>query len=157
VVKSASRSTVTGICLMTTLQRVRFIFAALPLLLAHPLLLDIEAAQHGLDVMIGWFADPIYLGFYPPYMRQFLGDRLPEFTADEWAVVKGSSDFYGMNTYTTNLCIAGGDDEFKGNAKYTFTRPDGTQLGTQGTSLLLLICVRAELLKNSALCLVTRL
>jgi beta-glucosidase len=37
-------------------------------------------------------------------MREVLGDRMPDFTPDEWAVVKGSSDFYGMNTYTTNLC-----------------------------------------------------
>jgi len=48
--------------------------------------------------------DPIYLGHYPEYMKQVLGDRLPEFTSEEWAVVNGSSDFYGMNTYTTNLC-----------------------------------------------------
>jgi len=27
---------------------------------------------------------------------------------------------------------AGGDDEFQGLVDYTFTRPDGTQLGTQG-------------------------
>ena len=37
-------------------------------------------------------------------MKEMLGDRLPEFTPQELAVVKGSSDFYGMNTYTTNLC-----------------------------------------------------
>lgn len=37
-------------------------------------------------------------------MKEMLGDRLPEFTPEELAVVKGSSDFYGMNTYTTNLC-----------------------------------------------------
>ena len=37
-------------------------------------------------------------------MKQVLGDRLPEFTSEEWTIVKGSSDFYGMNTYTTNLC-----------------------------------------------------
>lgn len=61
-----------------------------------------------------------------------LGDRLPEFTPEEIAVVKGSSDFYGMNTYTTNLTKAGGDDEFQGKSDYTFTRADGTQLGTQG-------------------------
>lgn len=37
-------------------------------------------------------------------MKQMLGDRLPTFTDEELAVVTGSSDFYGMNTYTTNLC-----------------------------------------------------
>lgn len=114
----------------------------------HVLRLDIEAAQHALDIAIGWFADPIYLGHYPPYMSTMLGDRLPQFTEDELKLVKGSSDYYGMNTYTTNLCRectfylhlsmslrinqgAGGDDEFQGLVDYTFTRPDGTQLGTQ--------------------------
>lgn len=37
-------------------------------------------------------------------MKEMLGERLPEFTPEELAVVQGSSDFYGMNTYTTNLC-----------------------------------------------------
>ncbi|PSR73245.1 hypothetical protein PHLCEN_2v10905 [Hermanssonia centrifuga] len=76
---------------------------------------NIEAAQHALDVAIGWFADPIYLGQYPAYMKQMLGDRLPDFTPEELAVVKE----------------AGGEDEFQGHVEYTFTRPDGTQLGTQ--------------------------
>ncbi|EIN14627.1 glycoside hydrolase family 1 protein [Punctularia strigosozonata HHB-11173 SS5] len=94
---------------------------------------NIEAAQHALDVAIGEldFRDPIYLGHYPEHMRRMLGSRLPEFTAEEIALVKGSSEFYGMNTYTTNLIIAGGDDEFQGLTRYTFTRPDGSQLGTQ--------------------------
>ncbi|KIY67180.1 glycoside hydrolase family 1 protein [Cylindrobasidium torrendii FP15055 ss-10] len=92
---------------------------------------NIAAAQHALDFAIGWFADPIYLGHYPPYMREVLGDRLPEYSDEEIKLVKGSSDFYGMNTYTTNLARAGGDDEFQGLVDYTFTRPDGTQLGTQ--------------------------
>ncbi|KAJ7157223.1 beta-glucosidase 1B [Mycena filopes] len=92
---------------------------------------NVAAAQHALDVAIGWFADPIYLGHYPPYMQQMLGNRLPQFTPAELALVKGSSDFYGMNTYTTNLCRAGGDDEFQGLVDYTFTRPDGSQLGVQ--------------------------
>lgn len=92
---------------------------------------NVEAAQHALDVAIGWFADPIYLGHYPEYMKLMLQERLPEFTPEELKVVKGSSDFYGMNTYTTNLCRDGGDDEFQGLVEYTFIRPDGTQLGTQ--------------------------
>jgi beta-glucosidase len=37
-------------------------------------------------------------------MKEVLGDRLPEFTPEEIKVVHGSGDFYGMNTYTTNLC-----------------------------------------------------
>ncbi|KAF8965774.1 glycoside hydrolase family 1 protein [Flammula alnicola] len=94
---------------------------------------NVDAAQHALDFAIGT-SDSIHLGHYPPYMREVLGNRMPDFTADEWAIVKGSSDFYGMNTYTTNLCRAGGDDEFQGNVDYTFTRPDGTQLGTQAHS-----------------------
>lgn len=54
-------------------------------------------------LLLGWYADPVYLGYYPPYMRSLIGDRLPTFTPSEMELVKGSSDFYGMNTYTTNL------------------------------------------------------
>ncbi|KAG2335924.1 glycoside hydrolase [Suillus weaverae] len=61
---------------------------------------NVEAVQHTLDVAIGWFA--------------VLRERLLEFTPEELKVVKESSDFYGMNTYTINLCRDGGDDEFQG-------------------------------------------
>lgn len=64
-------------------------------------------------------------------MRDVLGTRLPEFTEDERALVRGSSDFFGMNTYTTKLTKANGPDEFQGYVTYTFTRPDGTDLGKQ--------------------------
>lgn len=32
-------------------------------------------------------------------MREMLGERLPDFTDEEWAIVKHSSDFYGMVSY----------------------------------------------------------
>jgi beta-glucosidase len=67
-------------------------------------------------------------------MREVLSDRISDFTPAEWAVVEGSSDFYRMNPYTKSLIQAGGDDEFQGLTTYMFTRPDGTQLGTQGHS-----------------------
>lgn len=63
---------------------------------------DAAACQRKLEFVIGWFADPIYHGDYPPSMRRQLGARLPAFTADERALVRDSSDFYGMNHYTTN-------------------------------------------------------
>ena len=107
--------------------------------------------------------DPIYLGQYPAFLKEMLGDRLPDFTPEELRVVKGSSDFYGMNTYTTNLCSkkfyprlcstwlltayhseAGGNDEFQAKVEYTFTRPDGSQLGTLGGG-----CVEAEVKRRA--------
>ncbi|KAL2754649.1 glycoside hydrolase family 1 protein [Sodiomyces alcalophilus JCM 7366] len=64
--------------------------------------LDVEAANRKIEFAISWFADPVYFGKYPDSMRKQLGDRLPEFTPEERALVEGSNDFYGMNTYTAN-------------------------------------------------------
>lgn len=63
---------------------------------------DVEAANRKIEFAISWFADPIYLGKYPDSMRRQLGDRLPEFTPEELALVQGSNDFYGMNHYTAD-------------------------------------------------------
>lgn len=62
---------------------------------------DRQAAQTALEFFLGWFADPIYLGDYPECMRQNVGKRLPVFTAEEKALLLGSSDFFGLNHYTT--------------------------------------------------------
>lgn len=100
----------------------------------------------------GWFADPIYLGYYPDALKKQCGSRLPEFTAEEIAVIKESSDFFGLNHYTTNLVCEcpnmphvffihviqlvadGGDNEYVGYVKQTQKKPDGSNLGTQGKS-----------------------
>ncbi|RMZ81256.1 hypothetical protein DV737_g2561, partial [Chaetothyriales sp. CBS 132003] len=63
---------------------------------------DVKACERRLEFAISWFADPIYFGHYPQSMIDQLGDRLPTFTPQESALVKGSNDFYGMNHYTTN-------------------------------------------------------
>ncbi|KAF2756261.1 putative beta-glucosidase [Pseudovirgaria hyperparasitica] len=66
--------------------------------------LDTAAAQRALEFEIAWFADPLYGSgpvAYPPSMRAQLGARLPDFTPEERQLVRGSSAFYGMNTYTT--------------------------------------------------------
>jgi beta-glucosidase len=64
--------------------------------------LDVEACTRKLEFSVGWFADPIYFGRYPHSMVKQLGSRLPTFTTDEAAVLRGSNDFYGMNHYTAN-------------------------------------------------------
>lgn len=45
-----------------------------------------------MDAAVGWFADPIYLGQYPESLKRMCGDRLPDFTKAEIALVHGSSD-----------------------------------------------------------------
>jgi len=62
---------------------------------------DRAAAQRALEFFLGWFADPIYLGDYPECMKHSVGDRLPSITDEQRALIKGSSDFFGLNHYTT--------------------------------------------------------
>ncbi|MFT7559962.1 MAG: beta-galactosidase [Flavobacteriales bacterium] len=69
---------------------------------------DIEAAERALEFFIGWFADPVYLGDYPKSMRDRLGERLPSFTAEEKHLLLNSSDFFGLNHYST-LIASNGD------------------------------------------------
>ncbi len=62
---------------------------------------DQKAAQRALEFFLGWFADPVYFGDYPSSMRERVGVRLPEFKPEEKALLIGSSDFFGLNHYTT--------------------------------------------------------
>ncbi len=62
---------------------------------------DIQAAQRALEFFLGWFADPIYWGDYPPVMRERVRERLPEFTDEDRALIQGSSDYFGLNHYNT--------------------------------------------------------
>ena len=62
---------------------------------------DAAAAQRSLEFFLGWFADPLYFGDYPASMRERVGERLPKFSTEERELVRGSSDFFGLNHYTT--------------------------------------------------------
>ncbi|XP_025089742.1 lactase-phlorizin hydrolase-like isoform X2 [Pomacea canaliculata] len=75
---------------------------------------DIDASDRGLLTFMGWFANPIYLdGDYPPIMRELVDNasiaegrstsRLPAFTPQEKARNARTSDFFGLNHYSTNL------------------------------------------------------
>ena len=64
---------------------------------------DINAAERSLEFFIGWFADPIWKGDYPQIMKELVGNRLPKFTEDEKKLILGSSDFFGLNHYSSML------------------------------------------------------
>ncbi|CAG0901510.1 unnamed protein product [Darwinula stevensoni] len=74
---------------------------------------DVEAAAVKQEFELGWFADPVYFGDYPQSMKDkiaekssaqgFLQSRLPEFTDAEKELLLGSSDFFGLNAYTSFL------------------------------------------------------
>lgn len=66
---------------------------------------DIEAADRAVTFDFGWFTDPVVYGDYPQVMKDMLGDLLPEFSADEKALLKGSADFIGLNHYSTK-CVS---------------------------------------------------
>ncbi|XP_078155362.1 beta-glucosidase 7-like [Carex rostrata] len=61
---------------------------------------DQAAAQRARDFHVGWFLDPLINGHYPKIMQEIVQERLPKFTLDEVAFVKGSNDYIGINQYT---------------------------------------------------------
>nr|XP_026496812.1 myrosinase 1-like [Vanessa tameamea] len=76
---------------------------------------DHEAAERYLQMHLGLYAHPIYSteGDYPPMIRERIDNmsqhqgyprsRLPNFTPEEVEMVRGSSDFFGLNHYTSYL------------------------------------------------------
>ncbi|MCB0753216.1 MAG: beta-glucosidase [Ignavibacteriae bacterium] len=62
---------------------------------------DKAAAERSLEFLLGWFADPLFKGHYPESMVEKLGDRLPKFTEEDIANIKGSCDIFGLNHYST--------------------------------------------------------
>ncbi|GJC95414.1 glycosyl hydrolase family 1 [Colletotrichum higginsianum] len=102
---------------------------------------DVEASDRKIEFAISWFADPIYFGKYPDSMRKQLGDRLPEFTPEELALVKGSNDFYGMNHYTANYIkhksTPPEEDDFLGNLETLFESKNGDNIGPETQSFWL--------------------
>lgn len=60
---------------------------------------DVTAAQRGYDYWYGFFLDPLVKGYYPQSMVQTAGSRMPTFTEEQLALVKGSLDFVAINYY----------------------------------------------------------
>ncbi|XP_015240203.1 PREDICTED: lactase-phlorizin hydrolase [Cyprinodon variegatus] len=76
---------------------------------------DVAAAERYLEFMLGWFAHPIFIdGDYSQVLKTQIEKKrsdcagsvpavLPTFTAAEKARIKGTSDFFGLNHYTSRL------------------------------------------------------
>jgi beta-glucosidase len=98
---------------------------------------DVEAAERRMVFYIGWFADPVFRGSdYPAEMRSYLGARLPEFTAEERALLRRTAPFnafYGMNHYSTKYARALADppaeDDWTGNIEETSVNSEGKEIG----------------------------
>ncbi|KAJ6156307.1 hypothetical protein N7497_005192 [Penicillium chrysogenum] len=94
---------------------------------------DVEACDRKIEFAISWFADPIYHGKYPDSMIKQLGDRLPTWTPEDIALVKGSNDFYGMNHYCANFIRAktGEPDinDIAGNLELLLEDKNGVSVG----------------------------
>ncbi|KAJ4256803.1 hypothetical protein NW762_008899 [Fusarium torreyae] len=99
---------------------------------------DKNAAQRRMEFYIGWFADPVYLGTdYPASMRTRLGDRLPQFAADERTLLQRTArmnTFYGMNHYTSQYARERGmeapdEADVTGNVDESPYNSEGVEIG----------------------------
>ncbi len=88
-----------------------------------------------------WFADPVFFGRYPQSMVDRVGTRLPSFTPEQSERLIRSSDFYGLNHYTSkyvsncpftgDLSNGWGDDQETCVSKYD---SNGNIIGAQAAS-----------------------
>ncbi|XP_023665732.2 lactase/phlorizin hydrolase [Paramormyrops kingsleyae] len=73
---------------------------------------EVEAADRALQFQLGWFAHPLFKnGDYPDAMKWIVGNkselqglpksRLPAFTEEEKAYIRGTADVFCINSYTT--------------------------------------------------------
>ncbi|KAJ8924346.1 hypothetical protein NQ315_007142 [Exocentrus adspersus] len=80
---------------------------------------DKEAAERKRMFEFGWYVHPIFVGDYPEVMRTRIAERskaegrdksrLPAFTAEEIAYIRGTHDYLGLNHYTTSMIKAAAD------------------------------------------------
>ncbi|XP_047338512.1 beta-glucosidase 18-like [Impatiens glandulifera] len=63
--------------------------------------LDHKAARRALAFNLAWVYDPLIFGDYPPEMREYHREELPEFSIEEKLLLKRSIDFIGINHYST--------------------------------------------------------
>jgi beta-glucosidase len=92
---------------------------------------DHDAASRAMAFSFAWFVDPVIFGKYPDEMTSLLTDgRLPTFTPEESAMLKGSVDYIGLNHYTSSFTMD--DPNSKGGIWWTDSRTSSTKTGIDG-------------------------
>ena len=65
---------------------------------------DAIAVQRAWDFNEGWFANPTFLGGdYPQYLKEFVGNFLPNFTEEEKQMINGTADVFAHDAYTSQF------------------------------------------------------
>ncbi|KAG9347173.1 hypothetical protein JZ751_006100, partial [Albula glossodonta] len=65
---------------------------------------NVERCQESMEVVLGWFAEPIHgSGDYPASLKQQNPGMLPEFTEAERQQVRGTADFFALSFGPNNL------------------------------------------------------
>ena len=108
---------------------------ALPWNASDPL--DVAAVETYLVFNHGWFADPIFTGDYPNVMKEYItNNRLPTFTPEEQQIIKGATDYYAINHYTSSYIQHTGivGDDFGNDARCVANTSDvnGVPIGPVG-------------------------
>lgn len=67
---------------------------------------DIDARARNYEFVLGWFGGCWRDGDYSPMLKETLGNMLPEFTAEELELIKGSCDFFAIDPYTGYLATS---------------------------------------------------
>lgn len=89
---------------------------------------DEYAAHRARMFTLGWFLHPITYGHYPETMQKIVMGRLPNFTFEQSAMVKGSADYVAINHYTTYYAsnfVNATETNYRNdwNAKISCTKP----------------------------------
>ncbi|RDZ28361.1 GH1 family beta-glucosidase [Lysobacter silvisoli] len=64
---------------------------------------DAAAVKRAHAYMNEQYLDPALLGSYPPELREIFGEAWPEWPAEDYALIKQSLDFIGVNYYTRSV------------------------------------------------------
>ncbi|KAK8870129.1 hypothetical protein IAR55_000699 [Kwoniella newhampshirensis] len=90
-----------------------------------------ELQKKRLDFAFHWFSDPLYFGTYPPSMLATVPqEQLPEFTPEDVKLLKGSCDFFALNSYSS-MYVTGKecDNPAGGNVDTSMFDKEGKPVG----------------------------